>query len=578
MPEKSMDVDEKGNVSNKFKLAMAFNIWRVLDREKDGKILDYIDKNKWILFMFVMMKYKKMILERTKSAQEVVSEIAWATGYIIPPDMNFRFCGYDISATRHPIKEKYLITPNILKNSIDTDIAYDDGEEGSVLYELSRLKNSHWITLRDIIKKRNNRWEEDTRENLYKLIGKSYECILDFYSYVNICAYHQMPTAELRDMWNRYMKSVIEKPLTMQIQQTYYEYRQIWFEWYNEFYDYYYEIAGLAERSFQWDSVKMQERKNLLLSSGMWADFSGGRVNSSVNKNRIFTDSVNFAEKWLERPLEPSGKALEFHGFFTSMDRGKNIENNRPSPSRQTDNISIDEIKDIIDITRTESPEEELMDTDREIRQENIALPEQKKSSFMDTLRNWFAWKPKEEEPQQQEEPPEIKRKNKYLEVLNESAENPVFRSEIDVTKEHIEQIQTRLQKLNDILTSHFKPQEMTYKRFKGIIEDTATRFYANVKTMVKRINIFDTKDYFRISDGNVNMSVSAKRERLKIYTEHINYVKKIVEANENIISKLDMLLLEIAKLDDFSEEALNNNAAINELNDLINQTKFYKQ
>ena len=38
------------------------------------------------------------------------------------------------------------------------------------------------------------------------------------------------------------------------------------------------------------------------------------------------------------------------------------------------------------------------------------------------------------------------------------------------------------------------------------------------------------------------------------------------------------MLLLELTKLDDFSEEALNNNAAINELNDLIDQTKFYKQ
>ena len=157
--------------------------------------------------------------------------------------------------------------------------------------------------------------------------------------------------------------------------------------------------------------------------------------------------------------------------------------------------------------------------------------------------------KPKEEEPQQQEEPPEIRRKNKYLEVLNESADNPVFRSEIEVTKEHIEQIQTRLQKLNDILTSHFKPHEMTYKRFKNIIEDAATRFYANVKTMVKRINIFDTKDYFRISDGNVNMSVSARQERLKIYTEHINYVKKIVEANENIISKLSRLKFGIFKI-----------------------------
>ena len=577
MAERNVDVDENGNVSNKFKLAMAFNIWRVLDKDAYKKQFDYIDENKWVLFTLVMMSYRKLIYSRKKSAQSVVSEIAWATGYIIPETMNFRFCGYDLSAVRHPLKDKYVITANILKNSIDIDTAYDDGEEGSVLYELKKLPLSCWLNLKDTIKKYNKTWEEDIRTNLYKWMGLGYEYVLDFYSFMNICAYHQIATEPLKDVWERYMRSAVQNPL-IYIAKDFPEYRTFWTAWYDELYRYSYEMFDLAEISFNWDSAKMQERKNILVQTGLWADFSNSRGSTSVNKNDIVIDARNFAEKWLEKPLEPSGRELEFHGFFTSKNRGKTVENNGSSPARQANNISIDEIRDIIDITRTESPEEELMDTDREIRQENLALPEQKKSSFMDTLKNWFAWKPKEEEPQQQEEPPEIRRKNKYLEVLNESADNPVFRSEIEVTKEHIEQIQTRLQKLNDILTSHFKPHEMTYKRFKNIIEDAATRFYANVKTMVKRINIFDTKDYFRISDGNVNMSVSAKQERLKIYTEHINYVKKIVEANENIISKLDMLLLELTKLDDFSEEALNNNAAINELNDLIDQTKFYKQ
>ena len=572
------NVDENGNVSNRFKLAMAFNIWRVLDKGTFGDQLDYINKNKWVLFTLVMTSYRKQVFAHKKPAQEVVNEIAWATGYIVPPDMNFRYSGYDVSVTRHPMKDRYLITPSILKNSIDTDIAYDEGEEGSVLYELRQLPFSCWLNLKDTIKKYNRTWDEDIRTNLYSWMGKGYEYVLDFYSYVNVCAYHRMSTAELRDVWERYMKSAVQQPLVY-IAKDFPEYRPFWQAWYNELYRYAYEMMDLAEESFQWDSAKTQERKNMLVSSGMWADFPNSKGSTSVNKNDIFTDSINFAEKWLEKPVERSDKIPEFHGFFTGRDRDKAIQQmNSTSPAQQANNISIDEIRDMIEITRTESPEEELMDTDREIREENLAVPEQKKTSFMDTLRNWFAWKPKEEEPVQEEEPPEIRRKNKYLEVLNQSAENPVFRGEIEVTKEHIEQIQTRLQKLNDILSSHFKPHEMTYKRFKHIIEDAATRFYANVKTMVKRINIFDEKDYFRVSDRNVNMSVSARQERLKIYTEHINYVKKIVEANENIISKLDMLLLELTKLDDFSEEALNNNAAINELNDLIDQTKFYKQ
>ena len=357
-------------------------------------------------------------------------------------------------------------------------------------------------------------------------MGKGYEYVLDFYSYMNVCAYHQMSTVPLQDVWDRYMKSAVQKPL-VHIAKDFPEYRSFWLSWYNELYRYSYEMMDLADESFQWDTAKMRERKNMLVGSGLWTDFSNSKISLSINKNDILTDGVNFAEKWLEKSIEQPDKVLEFHGFFTSKNRDKAEQINSQSSSVQTNNISIDEIRDMIEITRTESPEEELIDTDREIREENLAIPEQKKSSFMDTLRNWFAWKPKEEEPVQEEEPPEIRRKNKYLEVLNKSAENPVFRSEIEITKEHIEQIQTRLQKLNDILTSHFKPHEITYKRFKSIIEDAATRFYANVKTMVKRINIFDTKDYFRVSDDHVNMSVSARRERLKIYEEHINYVKK---------------------------------------------------
>ena len=95
---------------------------------------------------------------------------------------------------------------------------------------------------------------------------------------------------------------------------------------------------------------------------------------------------------------------------------------------------------------------------------------------------------------------------------------------------------------------------------------------------MIKRIDIFDTKDYLNIYRSSTGMSVAAKKERMRIYTEHIDYVHKLVDSNENIISKLDGLLLELTKLDDFSEESLNNNPAINELTALIDQTKFYKQ
>ena len=549
----------------------------VLDKNEYESSLEYIDKNKWVLFTLVMSSYKKLIYQRKKTSKEVVCEIAWATGYIIPQNFDYRYCGYDINAMRHLIKDKYTISPNVLKNSIDTDLIEDDGEEGSVLYELKQLPLSCWLNLKDTIKKYNKKWEEDIRTNLYRWMGAGYEYVLDFYSFINICAYYNIETKPLESVWNGYMKPSMQKPL-IYIAKDFPEYRTFWESWYNELYKYSYEIFSLASRSFTWDTSQMQERKKILINSRLWEDFVNSK-NLSVNRNEISIDTENFAEKWLERPLDSSSdKKLEFHGFFTSKRRNMDSKgNNSQQQGVRVVSISMDEIKEIASITAPSEIQSDLSELEQK---EETPPPEpEKKGGFMEFLKGLFGKKEQPQEtPTEPEESPEIKMKNKYLEILDKNADNPIFKHDIKVTKEHIEQIQSRLQKINAILSEHFKPTEMTYSRFVRIIEETATRFYANVRTMIKRIDIFDTKDYLKISHSSTGMSVSAKKERMRIYTEHINYVHKLVDANENIVSKLDGLLLELTKLDDFSEESLNNNPAVNELTELINQTKFYKQ
>ncbi len=573
MAEISREIDEKGNISNKYKLAMAFHIWHILDFEEYRGSLDYISQNKWVLFALVMTSYRKMIAARKKSPQEVVSEIAWATGYMLPENLDLQFSGYDITVCMHPPQDKYLITPNILKHSIDIDRITDEGEQGSVLYELKKLPISCWLNLKDTIKKYNRKWEEDIRTGLYQWMGLGYQYVLDFYSFVNLCAYHQISTAPLQQVWQSYMQSAIREPL-IYIAKDFPEYRTFWEAWYNELYRYAYDIFDLAEASFHWNTRQMDERKQKLVNARLWADYSQSRSGFSVNKNDICINTDNFSEKWRDK----SGYAGEnwvFQGFLTSKKRNAQASSDTPSLFPKTENISIDEIKEMVSFISSDLPtvQNEPVQSPPS---EHTEQPAQNPPGFWEKLKNFFA--PKPPPVQTPEESPAIKRKNQYLEILNKSAENPVFRSEINTTREHIEQIQSRLQKIQAILSQHFTPREMTYKRFSGVVEEAATQFYANVKTMMKRINLFDTKDYLKVSDGNSNLSVSARQERMRIYTEHIKYVKKLVDANENIISKLDGLLLELTKLDDFSEEALNNNPAVNELTDLIDQTRFYKQ
>lgn len=172
-----------------------------------------------------------------------------------------------------------------------------------------------------------------------------------------------------------------------------------------------------------------------------------------------------------------------------------------------------------------------------------------------------------------------------YIGALEERREKKVFDEDISNAIEQVYRLQDKDKALDSILAQYFSPQEMTYTRFQSVIDSVQALFYNNLKKMINRMIIFDYKDYTKLmsklknsqmAEGITNTSKSASTQ-LKIYNEHIDYVKGLVEMNESILVKLDSLLLEISKLDDIDEAGLEELAAIQEINDLISQTKYYK-
>ncbi len=172
-----------------------------------------------------------------------------------------------------------------------------------------------------------------------------------------------------------------------------------------------------------------------------------------------------------------------------------------------------------------------------------------------------------------------------YIAALDERRDKKVFEKDIAAAVEQIYRIEDKQQALSTILAQYFTPQEMTYTKFQGTINAVMATFYDNIKKMLNRITIFDYKDYVKLNDkiryspqingmGVASVSVG---EQIKIYNEHIAYVSGLVETNDRILTKLDALLLEITKLDDPNESDLENTLAIQEINELIQQTKYYK-
>lgn len=177
----------------------------------------------------------------------------------------------------------------------------------------------------------------------------------------------------------------------------------------------------------------------------------------------------------------------------------------------------------------------------------------------------------------------ELSQPKDYIESLESKKGNGVFDEEITVAIEQILRMEGKDRALDSILEQYFTPQEMTFTRFQNAINSVQALFYNNIKKMINRLIIFDYKDYKKLTEkvknsqfntGVISRSIDTQ---MKIYQEHIEYVNGQIAMNEDILIKLDGLLLEISKLDDIDEKGLENIAAVQEINDLIEQTKYYK-
>jgi hypothetical protein len=119
----------------------------------------------------------------------------------------------------------------------------------------------------------------------------------------------------------------------------------------------------------------------------------------------------------------------------------------------------------------------------------------------------------------------------------------------------------------------------MSYSKFQGAVEEVERLFYINVRSIINRLNGFDQEEYDRIKKGAGEMEFSQEflQSKLSVYNEYISFVKASIEDNEEILLKLDKLLLETSKLDSLEEGEIENMSAMKEIDELINKVKLYK-
>ena len=173
----------------------------------------------------------------------------------------------------------------------------------------------------------------------------------------------------------------------------------------------------------------------------------------------------------------------------------------------------------------------------------------------------------------------DIKSSEDCILALKQYYGKKTFDNDISIILEQVERLAKKKEKIMSIVLQKFSIIDTGYDKFKWTILDVEYVFYANIQSILNKINAFDEEDYERTSTNNGEKRFSAEfiASKSSIYNEYISFVKNSIEDNEEIILKLDALLLEISKFNSLEAGEIDNMHEIKEMNELIKKSKAYK-
>lgn len=173
----------------------------------------------------------------------------------------------------------------------------------------------------------------------------------------------------------------------------------------------------------------------------------------------------------------------------------------------------------------------------------------------------------------------EIKTEEGYINALKQNRSIKTFGQDIEIILEQIERLHKKKDTIRDILLQKFNPEEMSYKKFDDALSAVENVFFMNIRSILNKINAFDEDDYILISKKNAGKIFTQEiiQTKMTIYNEYITFVKNSTEENEQILLKLDKLLLEISKFNSLEDGEIENLSGMKEIDELTKQAKYYK-
>lgn len=173
----------------------------------------------------------------------------------------------------------------------------------------------------------------------------------------------------------------------------------------------------------------------------------------------------------------------------------------------------------------------------------------------------------------------QLKTHEDYVENLAHYRRVKALENDITLALEQMDRMKKKIITLLSVLNQRFDTAELTFKKFASVTKEVEKLFYLNVRSMLNRLNVFDESEFKRVmNQKSTPFSRELLQEKINVYNEFFSFIKGSLGTNEEILLKLDKLLLEISRLDSLELEDIENMPCMQEIDTLIKQTKLYKQ
>lgn len=161
--------------------------------------------------------------------------------------------------------------------------------------------------------------------------------------------------------------------------------------------------------------------------------------------------------------------------------------------------------------------------------------------------------------------------------VFEEAVYNgDVFDENILKNIEQIKRFRRKYETIRDILLQKFSENEISFQKFISVLQDIENVLYTNMRSILNKISAFDIPEYEAMQKQELHND-KFSQDKMAIYNEYIDFVNNATHMNENILLKLDKMLLEISRYNSLEDGDLQKLPAIIEMDDLIKNAKLYK-